>query len=858
MEEKKISIFRSLTAKMFYYMAVLTIIVISGTSYQNHSAFSKFLAEHASSELVSRAEMSMSQIENQLENWKAQAGTVVPSYSGDKKVYGETLSRLVDSNSDFIAIQVFSGSKDGKNLELIADGRTKKIDDVRFEDKVGTTVLSQSLTESQRLLPQKAKLLKGNKNTAVHSLAVKTKLPIMLFVTVYELPDSPDVLWSVLITWQSSLVKNLPRSNFLESAIIDSKGDIFSSNNLLLMTTKNRFSGEKITLAATSARKLSAAVEEYQSSKGKNVVGGYARSPAYGLAVLVEEDFDRAYAEMNINRLRTILWSMLFILIAGMLAYVGSHGTLKNIAEVQLAVRRIAKGNFEDSVIINANDELSALAGDINKMSYDIPVLMKADTTRTLAELDLITTKTVQSSFFPKKNILSKNLRVSGFYQPSSKGGGDLWGHYELQDDFHLLFVADAMGVGVPAALATAITYSIAATISALAADKNTELRRPSDLLRIVNGIVWSAFQGSMSLTFFCAIIDTKNGKMTYANAGHNFPFIIPTQARDPRGFKKSRPGTENKPQPFSVKLMGNPLGMQKLANFMEKDIAIEPGDKIFLFSDGLIECSSPQGEVWGRKHLFNQLSDITTLPFDEFKDEILSRAFSFFANNPLEDDVTVVVAEIPKAWKSQRAPDKISRRPDVPLPIPSGIAVSIPMTSPAMVVPEPVPAAISVVAELELPIPPFVEVAIDNMETDIADTIPEFSILEVTTDAAASPSHIVEMMENEISVLRKVLGIGQEDDKEGTIPTISEYVVEETTNETPVFLEISQEQIEIDSTYEAALALDAGLPLELDNSVQEIISANLSVMPETPKEALLPEKKAPKGKYKVRLPRTG
>ncbi len=111
---------------MFYYMAVLTTVVVAGTSYQNHSDFSKFLSEHANSELVSRAEMAKSQVEANLENWKSQAGSVVVGYNSDNKVFAEALTRLVDANSDFIAIQVFKGTGDGKNLELLADGRTKK------------------------------------------------------------------------------------------------------------------------------------------------------------------------------------------------------------------------------------------------------------------------------------------------------------------------------------------------------------------------------------------------------------------------------------------------------------------------------------------------------------------------------------------------------------------------------------------------------------------------------------------------------------------------------------------------------------------------------------------------------------
>ena len=856
MEEKKISIFRSLTAKLFYYMAALTIIVIVGTSYQNQSGFSNFLAEHASSELVSRAEMAKAQIEAQLENWKGLTGSVVAGYSGDNKLYGDELARVVDANSDFIAIQVFKGTKDGKNLILLADSRTKKTNDVRFEDKTGAAVMTQSLAESLRLIPQKAKFLKANKTSAVHSLASKTKLPIMFMVSKHELPDSSEALWSTLIIWQTSLIKSLPKSSFIDSALIDGKGDIFSSNNLLLMTTKNKFSGEKITTAATSARKLSDVVEEYQSSKDKKVVGGYARAPMFGLAVVVEEDFDRAYAEMNSSRARTYLWALLFLLFAAMLSYVASRRTLKSIAEVQQAIRRVGKGNFEDGVVLNSNDEISLLARDLNSMGSDITKLMRDDTAEKMAEIDLATAKTMQTNFFPRKNILAKNLRVSGFYQPSSKCGGDLWGYYELQDDLHLLYVADAMGVGVQAALVTSMTYAVSATMSRLAAEKNAQLEKPSDVLRYINGIVWDAFQGSMSLTFFCAIIDTKNGKMTYANAGHNFPFIIPAQAKDSRNSTKPSPGAENKPLPFSIKQMGNPLGMQNVAIYTDKELTIEAGDKIFLFSDGLIECSSPQGEVWGRKHLFNQLSEITTLPFDELKDEVLSRAFSFFANKPLEDDVTVVVAEIPKAWKSQKTFEKVSRRPSVPLPIPEAIKT----------VPIPPP-------------PPTIEVAHESMREAHTETVLEPSSEQSTKELAsisvanepspapaeaASASDIANMVESELEVLRIELGFNTDMIEDMTKPVESIIEVEtpkELSMESPVTSESAQEIQQSENHREEAAAFEINFALDLDSGVQEITTSTASEELSyftTPSDTAPVKKKVPKGKYKIRLPRTG
>jgi serine phosphatase RsbU (regulator of sigma subunit) len=841
MEEKKISIFKSLAAKVFYYMVGLVIIVLAVTTYQNYFTFSKFLNEHASSAIVSKAEITISQVESQLEHWRSQVASAAKPIDTDRKKHEEMLLKLIDANNDFISIQILSGNKDGKNLEVLAESRTKKITDIRFEDKTGEAVVTQSIAEAKRLLPQKAKQLKGNKNTAIHSLAMKTKLPLMFVTTEHEVQGTSNVIWSILITWQTPLIKNLPKSNFLESALIDSKGHIFSSNNLLLMTTKNKFSTDKVTNATISGRKLSDSIEKYQSSNGKQVIGAYARSPAFGLAVLVEEDFDNAYADVNTTSVRTVMMLMLFILVAGMLAYICTRGLQKSIFEIRQMLRQIGKGNFDDSFEVNATDEITSLADDLGTMSTEISELMKADNERAMKAQELVTTKTMQGSFFPRKNILAKNLRISGFYQPSNKCGGDLWGHYELQDDVHLLYIADAMGVGLPAALVTAITYSVSATLASLSFEQNAQVNKPSEILRHINSVLWDTFQGSMGLTFFCAIIDTKNGKMTYANAGHNFPFLIPARADDPRGSLKNLSKKDNKPRPFSVKLRGNPLGMQKVGSFSDKELFIEPGDKIFLFSDGLIECSSPKGEVWGRKHLFNQLSEITALPFDEFKDEILSRAFGFFAKKPLEDDVTVVVAEIPKSWRSQRVPDKVSRRPEVPLPIPFAL---------------PTAAATPLQAEVSKQEQPkkVLEEGPFNLDYEQTPSMShESNGLEFQPSIEISTDVQPETEDTKFS-------IGLEAEEYLTSDFLQNEQLIDSTNDYSPDLDYSQVLSPDKYTFEDTPSIDTALSASLDISVQEISTPSSPPnSTDAASEASAPTgKKSPKGKYKVRLPKTG
>lgn len=654
MGNQKISIFRSLAAKLFYYMIGLVLITVLGNSYQNFRAFSKYLSDNAATAMVSRAETTIAQVEAQIETWKSQVGIVVPTYSGDRKSYADVLERFVDSNPDFLALQVYSSpTKTSKRLATIGGAESKKYSDARFEDKVGATIISEGLVEANRHLVKNIRTMsKSGKNTIVLSLAKKSGLPIMMVATRFGTSNGTEVLWSVLICWQSPFIKSLPKSAFVDSALVDFSGRVFSSNSMEQMSRQSVYGSEALIKEATSAKKISDFVPEYRTASNRRVIGGYARIPEYGLAVLVEEDIENAYEEMNRNQYRTLLWAGLFVLISIMFAYLVANGITKNLRLVANATRKIAAGNFDEVIAINSNDEIAALAASVNSMSSEIVNLMKDNIAKAEIEKELTTAKIVQSTFFPKKDIVTKNLRASGFYQPATQCGGDLWGHYELSEDRHLLYIADAMGHGAPAALVTAIAYSVSATVANLAADHPGMISQPSDLLTHINKVICDAVGGAISMTFFCAFLDTKKGKMTYSNAGHNFPFLMPLAEEDSRRPKTKRSAMLDKPQAVSIKLMGNPLGMVPDAVFTDKEMEIKAGDKFFLFTDGLIECSSPSGEVWGRKHLLDQLSDTSTLTAEDLKNEILSRAFTFFAGHPLEDDVTVVVAEIPKSWK--------------------------------------------------------------------------------------------------------------------------------------------------------------------------------------------------------------
>ena len=455
----------------------------------------------------------------------------------------------------------------------------------------------------------------------------------------------------------------MPSSPDTEFALIDERGTVVSSPVLTDMVKRKIFSGEALVRAALQGRAPSGFQDEYRVDN-KRRLGAFFRLPQYDLAVLVQKDAERAYMAMRRNLLSTGLWASLFILFSVMFSYFGAQGITKALRDVTYATSRIASGDFNFKLHPRTQDEVAQLSEAVNTMSRKIVELLATQIEKARFEKELETAKMVQSTFFPKKEVKTANMTAFGFYTPASECGGDLWGHFPIDDGIDFLFIADAMGHGAPAALVTAMAYSTTMTIADIVRDRTGHADSPARILDRLNRIIFEAVRGQISMTFFASILNTRTGHMTFANAGHNFPLLIPVDRVDNRLGKKSK--KKGDVSPLSLKLMGTPLGMDPSSVFKEETIELRPGDKLFYFTDGLIECSSPEGKVWGRKSLVEHVSAAWDRDGKDMKDEIVQKAFKFFGGKPLADDVTVVVAELTKSWmltSNSQATHKVNQR---------------------------------------------------------------------------------------------------------------------------------------------------------------------------------------------------
>jgi len=233
-------------------------------------------------------------------------------------------------------------------------------------------------------------------------------------------------------------------------------------------------------------------------------------------------------------------------------------------------------------------------------------------------EQELLVARRIQQASLPKEVPTLEGWQITPFYQPAREVGGDFY-------DFHLLFegklglaVGDATGKGVPAALVMSTTCGMLR----LAAQSYSS---PGEMLQRVNEALFPNIPPNMFVTCFYAILDPNSGSLTYANAGHDLPYL-------------HRDGEAEE-----LRATGMPLGLMPEMEYEEKETILEAGDSAVLYSDGLVEAHAPEGEMFG----FPRLRALIAEHAEEEKplgDFLLEELYSFVGEVwEQEDDITLL-----------------------------------------------------------------------------------------------------------------------------------------------------------------------------------------------------------------------
>ena len=238
---------------------------------------------------------------------------------------------------------------------------------------------------------------------------------------------------------------------------------------------------------------------------------------------------------------------------------------------------------------------------------------------RERVEQELRVARSIQQASLPKEVPELEGYQISPFYRPAREVGGDFYDFFDLEDGRVGVAVGDATGKGMPAALAVSATSSMLRAVAQAFGSSS-----PGEVLSRVNETLVARIPANMFVTCFYAIVEPESASLSYANAGHDLPYL-------------HRNGDAEE-----LRARGMPLGLMPGMDYEEKDVVLEKGEAALFYSDGLVEAHDPKGEMFG----FPRLRELVAGHGEEgsLGDFLLEELFSFVGEGwEQEDDITLL-----------------------------------------------------------------------------------------------------------------------------------------------------------------------------------------------------------------------
>ena len=234
---------------------------------------------------------------------------------------------------------------------------------------------------------------------------------------------------------------------------------------------------------------------------------------------------------------------------------------------------------------------------------------------------DLKQAAEIQRGILPRGAPAVRGVDLAGHNAPSRTVGGDYYDFITYPDGRVAVVLADVAGKGMSAAL---LMSNLQARVQILAEE-------PSDLAGLMQRLDQSIAANSPEnrfITMFLGLIDPAAGSLVFSNAGHNPPLLIRESGEEER-----------------LEAMGTVLGVLPEIGYEEKRQEFRPGDLLVIYSDGVTEAESPEGEEFGEQRLADLLVAHRHEPAAEIVERVIQAVAEWIAGAPPADDVTIVVA---------------------------------------------------------------------------------------------------------------------------------------------------------------------------------------------------------------------
>ena len=363
----------------------------------------------------------------------------------------------------------------------------------------------------------------------------------------------------------------------------------------------------------------------------------------YIIAVMSEEEafFTRNASVYMLGFMEVLVFSALFANIFVLIKKL----VVRNIRKINDSLAQITEGNLNVTVDVRDNEEFASLSDDINSTVATLKSYIDEAAARFDKDLEIakrIQHSALPSVFPPYPN--RKDFSIFASMDAAKEVGGDFYDFY-LLDDTHLAFVvADVSGKGIPGAMFMMTSKTLIKS--------HAESGLPVDeVFTQVNAKLCENNEAGMFVTAWMGVLDLETGLIRYANAGHNPPAV-----RFKDGTYEYLKGRAN----FVL------AGVEGL-RYKEQQLQLQPGDEIYLYTDGITEAHNVEKKLFGTERLIVSLNKTAGMSVDEICKTVKADVDAFQGEAEQFDDITMLCIRLNEpATKSLRVHPRMETIPQV------------------------------------------------------------------------------------------------------------------------------------------------------------------------------------------------
>ena len=347
--------------------------------------------------------------------------------------------------------------------------------------------------------------------------------------------------------------------------------------------------------------------------------------------------------------MQILIFATLFVFIYFLIKRV----IINNLQKVNRTLAEITNGNLNVSVDVRSNAEFSSLSDDINSTVKTLKHYIAEAAARIDKELEYA--KLIQLSALPTNFPASEDYGIFAQMIAAKEVGGDFYDFYKLNDTTVAFLVADVSGKGIPAAM----FMMTAKTIIKDLAESGMEV---NDIFTKANEKLCENNESGMFVTVWMGVLDLESGNLKFANAGHNPPIVL--QNNGEVRYLRSRAG-------FVL------AGMEGV-RYRINEMTLNPGDRIFLYTDGVTEATDAKEKLYGEERLIEFLNKNRTVEAEKLLGALKADIDEFVGEAPQFDDITMLMLDYKKGEAGGKVYEKVFKATESELPNALGFAEEI------------------------------------------------------------------------------------------------------------------------------------------------------------------------------------